>query len=521
MRLWRQPRSFPALPLPHAPSWLPPLLCLLAGCAALEPPWKPCPVPPQVTVEGMRDRMSATAPESSAELAEQPACAEPDGGPRFSLPQAIDFGLQNSPRLRAALAAIDRARGQEQAAFAPFLPQVDFLFHSGDTSKALGPNSAGPTGIILASPTGNHPFVQAEMQLQWILCDFGRTLGRYRQAGARAHISELQYARAKETVSFDVAAAYLQALRAGAVRLIQEEAILRAEAILKDTRSRRAAGVAEKDDVLRAEVQLSAARDALDLAQEAELAALARLNNFMGRSAGLPLQLVDWSSEPGFGLSLGQCLEIAAGQRPEIGAARESVAVAQFGRQVTAADYLPRIYTLSSVGDVEGQNVQPGLQAGTGIHIDWTLFAGGRRKGELHAADAEIREAIANAESVVDNVTLEVTLAYRSVTTAQKRIGYLRPAITEAREFLRLVRNRYRNGNATPTDIVDAETALTGAQQRLSSATYEYLAALAQLDYALGNPPGCSLAGKQPAGEERPEAEALPAPRPAPEEELR
>jgi hypothetical protein len=64
------------------------------------------------------------------------------------------------------------------------------------------------------------------------------------------------------------------------------------------------------------------------------------------------------------------------------------------------------------------------------------------------------------------------------------------PAVVEARENLRLVRNRYRNGQDTPTDIVDVETALTRAQQRLTSATYEYLGALASLDYDLGNRAG-------------------------------
>ena len=61
-----------------------------------------------------------------------------------------------------------------------------------------------------------------------------------------------------------------------------------------------------------------------------------------------------------------------------------------------------------------------------------------------------------------------------------------RPAVVQAQENLRLVRVKYGNGDATPTDIVDAETALTRSQQRLNSAIYTYLAALARLDYAMG-----------------------------------
>jgi outer membrane protein TolC len=437
----------------------------------------------------------------------------------FALQDALAFGRQYNPRLRAVLAAIDRAEGQAQVAFAPFLPQVDFLSHYGVTSPKLGPAAAGPTGIILASGEGTHSFAQEELQIQWTVCDFGRTAGRYHQAEARAHIAVLQSERATQTVDFDIATAYMRSLQTAALRVIQDEAIRRAEATLRDTRSRRAAGVAERDDVLRSEVLLAAAREDLDVAEEAELDAQARLNNFMGRKATAPLRIVDWQSQPAFNLSLVQCLEIAAGQRREIAIAREAIAAAQYGRQSVAAEFWPRVYALGSAGILGGVEVQNGSQEGVGLHIDIPIYAGGRRKGDLRAADADIREAAANAESILDNVTLEVTVAYRSVTTARKRIQRARPAVAEARENLRVVRQRYRNGHATPTDIVDAETALTRAQQRLTVATYEYLAALAGLDYALGSAQGNLLcAPPEETNSPARTPEMLPAPRPLPDE---
>ena len=51
---------------------------------------------------------------------------------------------------------------------------------------------------------------------------------------------------------------------------------------------------------------------------------------------------------------------------------------------------------------------------------------------------------------------------------------------------MRLLTVRYRNGNATPTDIVDSQAALTRSQQRFFSSTYTYLAELSRLMYALG-----------------------------------
>lgn len=488
-------------------------LCLCAGCSWADLTSTAPRVPAELSRDGVRERVvpaetleTASSPpavsqasasnsaDDKAEVVASFAAAEPiESGRTFALGEAIDFGVQNNPRLTVAMAAIDRARGQVDVAFAPFLPEIDFLSHSAITSPVLGPAPAGATGIVEGSAIATHEYAQAELQLQWTVYDFGRTAGRFHQAKAQELITELQHARAEQTVRFDVASAYLQALRAGAGRRVQEESIRRAEATLHDTRSRRAAGVAEKDDVLRGEVQLAGAREDLDLARQAELSAVARLNNSMGRNASLPLSLVPLDSEPPLALSLVQCLEIAADQRAEINIARQAVASAQFGRESTQGEFLPRVYAVGSFGEVGGKNVYAGMQDGAGLHLDMPLYTGGRRGGALRAADAEIHGAMAGARVILNEVTLEVTLAYLAATTARDRIELDRPAIVEARENLRLVGNRYRNGQATPTDIVDAEVALTRAEQRLVAAVYEYLGALAGLDYALDNPPAGSL----------------------------
>ena len=61
----------------------------------------------------------------------------------FALADAIAFALRNSPRLRSTRAAIERARGQEQVAFAPFLPQIDLLGQYGVVSATLAPGIPG------------------------------------------------------------------------------------------------------------------------------------------------------------------------------------------------------------------------------------------------------------------------------------------------------------------------------------------------------------------------------------------
>jgi outer membrane protein TolC len=296
-------------------------------------------------------------------------------------------------------------------------------------------------------------------------------------------------------------------LLARATRRVQEEAVRRAEAVLQDTVARRRQGVAVKDDVLRSDVQLSESRDALVRAREGVFDALARLNNALGRDAGVPLEVVDIESQPALPGSLMDLMEIAAGQRPEVAVAQQAVVVAQGGREAARGEFLPRIFARAAAGHTDGENVITGWQEGVGLHIDAPLYAGGRHQGELRSAEGDIASAIADAQTILDDVSLEVNLAYRAVMANEERVGLARPAVEQSVEALRIVRQRYRAGTATPTDVIDAETAATRAEQRYVSARIDYLSALARVAYVTGAesqsrylpPAGPGEAGQAPA----------------------
>jgi outer membrane protein TolC len=504
-------------------------LLLVTGCAS----WHPAlPILPEVTPDGVAARVlippdlnvnpaeTVVKPGTPGQAPPGPSSAPCPDVERttFTLPDAIAFALQNNPRLRSARAAIERAQGQEQVAFAPFLPQIDVLGQYGATSATLAPGIPGPTGFILASSFGTRSYAETELGLHWTLYDFGRTGGRYRQAVARERITGLQLARAGQTVEFDVAAAYLDVLLARASRRVQEDAVRRAQATLDDTVARRKGGVALREDVLRAEVQLSESREALVLAREGEYNAVARLNNAMGRNAGLPLEVIDLEAQPPLPGALAHLLELAAAERPEVGLARQAVAAAQAGREAARGEFLPRIFVRAVAGHTDGQNVITGWQEGAGLHVEAPLYAGGRHRGELRAAEAELEAALADAQAILDAISLQVNLAYRGVVAARERIDLARTAVVQARENLRLVRARYRNGNATPTDIVDSEAALTRSEQRFFSATYTYLAALARLDYAVGERQGAFLGMAADCKEgQKSVPETLPVPRKLPD----
>jgi outer membrane protein TolC len=111
-----------------------------------------------------------------------------------------------------------------------------------------------------------------------------------------------------------------------------------------------------------------------------------------------------------------------------------------------------------------------------------------------------MRAAMALANSIAATISYQINETYHQLITARKGIDRALPAVEQARENHRLVRARAVQGDATSADITDAESALTRAEQNHMNSIYDYLSALAKLEYAMGiSPQDCERRPKKPA----------------------
>src|SRR5262249_37598648 len=122
------------------------------------------------------------------------------------------------------------------------------------------------------------------------------------------------------------------------------------------------------------------------------------------------------------------------------------------------------------------------------IKLEWGLFEGGRRIGEVRISDSKTRAAAAQAESLADTIAFQVNEAYRQLVVARRGIDRSKPAGGRAGERYRLLKARSARGDAPPAEVTDAETALTRAEQDHLNSTYDYLTALSRLNFAIGLP---------------------------------
>ena len=239
--------------------------------------------------------------------------------------------------------------------------------------------------------------------------------------------------------------------------------------------------------VLRAEVQRAETLQAHHATTEAEFIALASLNLAVGLKCNQPVRVVEPPEASPPGLSLADCLETAVRERREFNVVRSTVEAAVQGSRVARAEFAPKVIADGSLLDFLQQHNDGRADLRVGfIRLEWTLFEGGRRIAATHVAEAQVRQAMAEAESIADQIAFQVNEAYRVAVTAWVGIADARPAVDQSRENYRLVQLRLREGAATPTEIADAQATLTRAEQNLLNARYNYLIAMDRLQYAMG-----------------------------------
>jgi outer membrane protein len=419
----------------------------------------------------------------------------------LTLVEAIDAAFRQQPRLRVYMESVEQARRGEDIAFAPFLPMAAVGYSVGGFDV-----NAGGLGVLVGQPSAftfipalgavpiglniNTGYELADLKLQWLICDFGRRLGRYRQAGLATEIAQLQSERAFQTVANEVSVAYYQVLRTRALTKTAQDAVRRAEDDLDVAKKLEKGGALEKEKRLRVEVQLAESQRLLDATEGAEAVAVAGLNLAIGLNVNAPTGVVESSDVPSFTQSLTECLQTAVDLRREFQVARQSIQVADEGRRVAKADFAPRIVADGSLFDFQQSAPRGHADLAVGyIKLEWGIFEGGKRVAEMRIADSKIRAAMAQAETIADTIAFQVTEAYRNMVTARLGIERSRPAVAQAEENHRLVRARAKLGDATSAEITDAESTLTRAQQALLNSMHDYLIALARVEYAMGTSP--------------------------------
>ena len=412
--------------------------------------------------------------------------------PVVTFEEAVRIALSNGRDVHLAAQDVRITAEARNVASARWLPRLD----AGADYIAL---SEPPATIINGAPIqiADKNIWRARLTAEQTIYDFGRTRSLVDQAGARTAVAERLEGVTRERQALEVIAAFLGARRADALRKVAEESLATSNDHRRLARDRFDVGAAARTDVLAADVQVANAEAALitsDVRVEISRSRLALRMGYRGDRSLTPAP-GPYPVPTGGAPPLSESIRVAFEKRDELRAQGASIREGEAAADAARAEFAPTFFGQGGYS-YEANDLNPNkgvfsiLLGGKA-----NLFSGFADEASLRRA----RLAVGRRKEVLgklrDEIALEVKSAHLLVAEADKRIAVAEAAVVNAEENLRIQDERYKEGMAISTEVLDAQTFLTRAKidrqnaiYDLAEARYRLLAARGELLDFLGQP---------------------------------
>ncbi|MDD3585853.1 MAG: TolC family protein [Thermoguttaceae bacterium] len=406
-----------------------------------------------------------------------------------TLSDAWNVAVTASRQIQAENRTIESQRYQEEAITARRVPR--FTAESSYTVLSEQVNA----NVDVSSLTGREstlvvPALDQEFGTSSINVTIPLYLGGKIAAFEKAQNLTTQAATYQRTavisqIRLEVTQAYFGVLRMEKIKLIAEATKKSLDNRLKDTQSLLEQGVTTQTAFLSVKVAQANAEQMVYESNFGLRTARSTYNRLLWRSMDADVQITEIAlptSQP----DVETLTQLALHQRPEL-ARLDALAQALTAKSTgTRADVLPQVVAGISYGYLQNKTLAPNDVAQETVGMTWTPFDGISR---AHATAME-RESIAVSqmrEEMGSVITLQVQKAWNDGQAARHKIDVAREAVRQADENLKLVSGQFKEGVATYTEVLDAQSLWTASHNNLYNVYYNAILAYYTLEYAVGN----------------------------------
>ncbi|MGZ3405984.1 MAG: TolC family protein [Polyangia bacterium] len=274
---------------------------------------------------------------------------------------------------------------------------------------------------------------------------------------------------------------------AGADELVdaRTHAVVVAQKALDNARARLEAGVVNRVEVTRAELQLVRAQQALIESQDTQAQTYRALGTIMNMHE--PVRVIAAEAAPTGEAPVETLTAQALQLRPEFAALERTI---DSNRLTVSSNWWRWAPTVSAFGNVRAFNYA-GFSGdryswAVGLELDWTLYDGGIRDAQRRLAVAQRDENEARLDLLKDQVRDDVYNAQRALTTRRRALETARRSVRLSKETLDLVQVQHDAGTATQLDLLQAQDNLVAAEVALAQARFDLSLGGLQLDRLSG-----------------------------------
>ncbi len=416
---------------------------------------------------------------------------------QLNLKDALKYALEANQAARKAKLDVENSEYKMDEVRSRALPQVSgnaSLTHNPLLQKSALPNLFGPNPnpaetILVAF--GQKWGANAGLSLSQALFDKSVLTG-LDAAKATREFYRLSQQLTEEQVLEQVATNYYQVLVQRQKVGVLDSTIRNAQRVQRILEGQYKNGLAKKIDVDRVSVNISN----LESQRQQLLNGVALLENGLKFYMGMPINTA--VVIPDAEIRSIQPQAVAAGEtinaedRTEVRVLKQQEELLNYQKESIKSEYYP---SLSLAGNYSYQGIGNSLPLGKGqakgvnwfdvasvsLNLRIPIFNGGATKARLKQTETSIKKL----NEDIANTSLALDLAFENAKTQINNsivtLSAQRRNVQLAQEVFNNTQNNYNNGLASLTDLLNAETSLTEANNNYSTALLNYRVAEIQL----------------------------------------
>lgn len=399
----------------------------------------------------------------------------------ITLAEALQRAAEQSEEIARARVRERRASAERRQALASVLPALTVTGTYTRRSREVSREVGGETITVQARDA-----YAAQGVLESTLVDF-RALPVLEAADRLVQAAALEAESALRTVGFEVARSYLAVLAVEQLAAAANQRLQVAEQTVRETRFRRQAGLATRNDETRSELELATSRlQKTDLERQVALARL-ELGFWLGQEVSQAL--VPPEIPPPASRDFSELVRQAHAARADLHALRERLEAAKFTLEAAARSWVPTLdfrglYRWTNEAGLSGRRADWNL----GLVLSWSLWDGGAREALVEVRKSQAQEIELELQQLERRVSREIRQALEVESSARVALEQAEVQARVAQENAEEVRARYREGLATALEQADAQAAVFEAAAELARARFQLQSAQLDLLFALGEP---------------------------------
>lgn len=408
-----------------------------------------------------------------------------------TLEQAWSIALQRDHQLFAAQQKELAAQSMTGAARANYLPKL--TLESGYLRTETEPAAKISIPALPMLKGASLPFAQDAAYFGGVtisapLITSGKIASGVAAAEALSEAAAAQTTLTRSEQKLAVASSYIAVLRAEHAVAVAQSHIDAVSKHVSDVQQLATQGYVARHDLLASEVALANARQLGLQANNALELARAAYNRWLGRSFEQQVALADLalSADSQTETALATLLQTASTERRELHALdRQSEAYRQQASGIRSGQ-LPQLGISAGYNKLENRYLAADKGWWVGLVMKWEIFDGGlirHQASQLSANAQAIRELEQDAR---EKIALQVRQSWLNRQETKARLQLVAKAVEQADEVLLLARERYREGLAPNSDVLDAETRRLQAYSNRDNAIYDNELARLQLLHVTG-----------------------------------